>query len=348
MSFMPSLEPILEDPNVMEILIDNFDCVYVERGGQLVDVESPYASNDDLLAELVALTTAMGRRLDESHPIVDLRLSDASRVHIVIPPIALSGPSVVIRKFPARVLTAADVIHYESVSQDIITFLQACVDARVNMAVVGGTGSGKTTILNIICEMIPQAERIITVEAAASLRFNHDRRVVLEARPANLEGRGEVSLTDLILSTVKMRPDRIILGEAQGGEVLHLLQVMNTGHDGSMLSLHAIGTPDVLARLEAMASMGNPTIPLLTIREQLAKAIQMIVEIQRLADGRRKVVRVTEVMGMAGDSIQTQDIFEFYQTGTEGERIVGHFTATGNVPKFIRRLKVPMSLFTPR
>ncbi|MCB9438185.1 MAG: CpaF family protein [Anaerolineales bacterium] len=348
MSFMPSLESILEDPSVLEILIDNFDRVYVERGGQLVDVASPYVNNDDLMAELVDLAASMGRHLDESHPIVDLRLEDASRVHIVIPPIALTGPSLVIRKFPAKSLTIADLLGFGSLSEDIVTFIRACVEARVNLVMAGGTSSGKTTVMNIICEMIPPSERIITVEAMAALRFKHNRRVVLEARPANLEGRGEVSLTDLIVSTVKMRPDRIILGEAQGGEVLHLLQAMNTGHDGSMLSMHATGIPDVLARLETMASMGNPTIPLLTIREQLAKAVQVIVEQQRLPDGSRRIVRITEVMGMAGDSIQTQDIFEFYQTGIEGERIVGHFTATGNVPKFIRRLKVPMSLFTPR
>lgn len=348
MSFMPSLEPILADSKVLEILIDNFDTIYVERGGQLVDVTSPYASNDDLLAELQDLVNAMGRRLDESHPIVDLRLSDASRIHIVIPPIALTGPSVVIHKFPAQTLSVDDLLEYGSWSHEIVTFLQACAEARINMAIVGGTGSGKTTALNLICEMIPQTERLITIEAAASLRFNHPRRVALETRPANLEGKGEISLTDLVLSAVKMRPDRVILADAQGGEALHLFQAMNTGHDGSMLSLHAIGTPDVLGRLEAMASMGNPTIPLLTIREQLAKAVQLIVEIQRLPDGRRRVVRLTEVMGMAGDAIQTQDIFEFYQTGVDDDYIVGYFTATGNVPKFIRRLKVPMSLFTPR
>lgn len=350
---MPSLEDILSDPEVMEVMIDSFDQIYVEKRGQLTDVPSQYRSNQQLMDELQELAAAVGRRLDESHPIMDLRLWDGSRIHIVIPPIALKGPSVTIRKFSQKAHNAEDLLNFGSWNEEIVTFLRACVIGKINICVAGGTGSGKTTVMNILCGMIPDDERIITAEAASELRFAKKRLVALETRPPNLEGRGEISFSDLIISAIKMRPDRIIAGEVHGGEMIHLLQAINTGHDGCLFTMHANSSRDALARMEVMATMEFPTMPLLAVREQLASALDLIVHMERMRDGQRRISKITEVVEMHGESVQLQDIFEFRPTGFADGQQKGFFTATGIIPRFMSKLRnanidVPMNLFAPQ
>ena len=347
------LEPLLADPAITEILVDGHDRIYVERNHKLEDVPAGFRDDDHLLDIINRIAAAMGRRVDESRPMVDLRLPDGSRVNIIIPPIALNGPSMVIRKFTAaQAITVDDLMRFGVWDESMRDFLRACVHGMINVAVSGGAGSGKTALLNIIAGMIPNEERIVTLELASELRLSHKRVIRLEARPANLEGKGEVTLSDLVINALKMRPDRLILGDAHGEEVLHMLAAMNTGHDGSLLTLHANSPRDALARLEVMASFGNPSIPLLSLRETIASAIGLIVHIERLRDGSRKIVKVTEVQGMQGDVITLADLFVFQQTGIEDGKIAGRFAATGQIPKLMNRLRdrgvqLSMELFTP-
>jgi pilus assembly protein CpaF len=346
------LEPFLNDPEVAEIMVDGHDRVYVEKGGKFVDVPTPFRDEAHLLEVITALLAPLGRSVDESSPMVDARLFDGSRVNIVIPPISLVGPVLTIRKFLRTPLNVEDVLRFGTWSEDIVEFLRACVQGRLNIVVTGGTGSGKTTLLNLIAGMIPSDERIITVENAGELQLPQPRVVVLESRPANIEGRGEVTMCDLVFNALRMRPDRIVAGEVRAGEVLDLLQAMSTGHDGTMMTVHANSPRDVLARMETMATSANPSLPLLNVRQMMTSALDLIVHIERLHDGTRKVRKVTEVQGLQGDVVALADIFEFRQTGLVEGKVTGSFTATGHIPGFLTRLReggieLPLSLFTP-
>ena len=347
------LYPWLNDPAVSEILVDGHEKVYIERKGKFEDLApSPFNSEDELMQMIQTLAAGYGRFADESHPLVDLRLPGLL-VNIALPPIALTGPTMTIRKNTKGNLTIEDLLRLEAWSQDMVDFLRYCVLGRLNLLFSGGTGSGKTTVGNLISSLIPDDERIITIERADELLINKPRVVRLETRPANLEGRGEITAQDLVRNAMRMRPDRIILGEATGAEVLDMLQAMNSGHDGSFLSLHANSPLDALTRLEVMAGFGNPAIPLVTLRDQIASAIDIVIYQERLADGSRKILKVVEVIGVSDNVVTTQDLFEFRRTGTKDGKVQGIFTATGNIPRFIHTLReagieIPISLFTPR
>lgn len=346
------LEPLLADKDVVEILIDGYDRIYVERRGQFEDVPAVFRDNDHLLEVIDHILASQGRHVDENVPMVDARLPDGSRVNVVLPPVALNGPSVTIRKFTATLVNTDDLLRLGAWDETLFKFLRACVYGRLNMVICGGTGSGKTTVLNAMASLIPGDERIITIEPAAELRLPQKRVVRLEARPPNLEGRGEITLSDLVINALRMRPDRLIAGEVRGAEALHLLSAMNTGHDGSMFTMHASGPRDALARLEVMAGSANPSIPLVGLREMMASALDLIIDIQRLSDGSRKIVKVCEVQGMQGDAINLADLFVFQQTGVDNGKVSGRFAATGQIPKFLSRIRdagidMPMDLFTP-
>jgi pilus assembly protein CpaF len=351
------LEPLLEDPEVIEIMIDGHEKVYVEKEGKgLTDVPTPFRSEEQLMDVIEAIFVDMlGQKVSESNPILDGRLSDGSRVNVVIPPISLSGPVLTIRKFMGRALTVQDLLDFGSWSDDIVEFITACVRGRLNIVVSGGIGSGKTAVLNLLAGMIPPDERIITVENAGELQLSKElKRVIrLESRPANIEGRGEITIRDLVINSLRMRPDRIIVGEVRANEAFDLFQAMNTGHDGTMMTVHANSIRDVLARLETAITLSFPSLPLLSVRQQMASALDLITHQERLRDGSRKILKVTEVVGMQGDVIELQDIFEFRQTGVENGKMKGHFTATGHIPRFLDRfqaagIELPLSLFTPR
>jgi len=349
------LEPLLADPDVAEILVDGPKRVYIERRGKFEDSPQAFRDEAHLMAIIRRIVEPTGRRVDESHPFVDLRLWDGSRVNVVIPPISMSGPVLTIRKFFAKTLpTAADLIRYGSWAEPIVEFLRLSVAGRLNIVVSGGTGSGKTALLNIFGGMIPSDERrIIVIQNATELNLPQKYVVTLETRPPSLEGRGEVTMQDLVRNALKMRPDRILLGEALGAEALDMLQAMNTGYDGSMMTLHANNPRDALARLEIMSLLGNPSIPLLALREQMASAIQLIVHVERLRDGSRKIMTVAEVDGIQGDVIRLNGIFRFEHQGFEGGKVIGRFAATGHTPnRVLDRLKqenieLPTSLFMP-
>jgi pilus assembly protein CpaF len=286
------------------------------------------------------IVSPLGRRIDESSPTVDARLPDGSRVNAVIPPIALNGPTLTIRKFSKDPLTIDDLVRFGTFTNEMATFIKACVEARLNIVVSGGTGSGKTTMLNVLSSFIPDDERIITIENAAELQLRQDHVVRLESRPANIEGRGEISIRDLVINALRMRPERIVVGECRGGEALDMLQAMNTGHDGSMTTAHANTPRDTLSRLETMCLMAGMDLPMKAIREQIAAAVDLIVQQDRMKDGSRKITSITEVQGMEGDVIVLQDIFTFQQTGIENGKIVGRMKPTGIRPKFITRFEV--------
>jgi pilus assembly protein CpaF len=335
------LEPILRDDTVTEVLVDGPDKVYVERHGRLEDTPYRFRDNDHLMRFIHRIIAPLGRRLNEAHPTVDARLPDGARVNIVIPPISPGGPLLTLRKFYSLPLTLEDVIRYGSISERIVEFLEACVRSRLNILIAGGTASGKTTFTNMVLGMIPADERIITVEKMLELRPpEHLRRVVrLESQPP-VEGRDEVTLQDLIVNSMRMRPDRIVADEVFGAEVFDLLQAMNTGLEGTIFRVHATGPLDALSRLEMMATFANPSMPLLMIRQMMASAIDLIVYLERLLDGWRKVMKVSEVVGMQGDVVMVQDIFEFRQTGVDEDgKIAGEFVATGYVPTFLDRIQ---------
>jgi pilus assembly protein CpaF len=293
------------------------------------------------------IVSPLGRRIDESSPYVDARLPDGSRVNAIIPPLALNGPTLTIRKFEKDPLTIDDLIRFGSMSAEVAEFLKACVKARLNIIVSGGTGSGKTTLLNVLSSFIPNDERIITVENAAELQLRQEHVVTLESRPPNIEGKGEVTIRDLVINTLRMRPDRVVVGECRGGETLDMLQAMNTGHDGSLTTAHANTPRDMLSRLETMCLMAGMELPVRAIREQVASAVDLIVQQSRLRDGSRKIVNVTEVQGMEGDVIVMSDIFVFEQQGIENGKIVGRLKPTGIRPKFYERIEAAGIVLPP-
>ena len=334
------LEPLLADENVSEIMVNGPEKVFVERKGKLSKTNILFENNEHVMKVIDRIVSPLGRRVDESSPYVDARLPDGSRVNAIIPPLALNGPTLTIRKFEKDPLTIDDLVRFGSLSPEVAEFLKACVMARLNMVVSGGTGSGKTTLLNVLSSFIPNDERIITVENAAELQLRQEHVVTLESRPPNIEGKGEVTIRDLVINTLRMRPDRIVVGECRAGEPLDMLQAMNTGHDGSLTTAHANSPRDVLSRLETMCLMAGMDLPVRAIREQVAAAVDLIVQQARLRDGSRKVTSVTEVQGMEGDVIVMSDIFVFEQQGIENGKIIGRLKPTGIRPKFSERIEV--------
>jgi len=334
------LEALLADKSVTEIMVNGPDKVYVERSGKLTLTPTRFKDEPHLRRVIERIVTRVGRRIDESSPLVDARLEDGSRVNAIIPPLAVSGSTLTIRKFSTDPLKVADLVKMQSLSPEMAELLEACVLGRLNIIVSGGTGTGKTTLLNVMSSYIPETERILTIEDAAELQLKQSHVVTLEARPPNLEGRGRITIRDLVINALRMRPDRIIVGEVRGGEALDMLQAMNTGHDGSLTTLHANSARDSLRRLETMVLMSGMDLPLRAIREQIAYAIDCIVHLERQADGTRKVVQVAEVQGMEGDVILLQDIFVFERTGVDKTgRILGRLKATGIRPGFAEKLK---------
>lgn len=333
------IEPLLKDSSISEIMINGAHNIYIERKGRLQKSEVQFRDDEHLMHIIDRIVTAVGRRVDESSPLCDARLEDGSRVNIIIPPLALKGPTVTIRKFSKDALTVDKLIEFGSLNKEVASFLEACVKGRMNIVVSGGTGSGKTTLLNILSAYIPETERIVTIEDSAELQLRQDHLVTLETRPANIEGEGEISMRDLVKNALRMRPDRIVVGEVRSGEALDMLQAMNTGHDGSLTTGHANSARDMLSRLETMVLMSGMDLPLRAIRNQVASAVDLIVQISRLRDGSRKVVSVTEVIGMEGDIITMQDIFKYEQTGVDEDgKILGRFAATGIRPYCIDKL----------
>lgn len=344
------LEPFIADEAVTEIMVNGPRNIYIERLGNIERTTAAFESNDHVNRIIDRIVAPLGRRIDESSPYVDARLPDGSRVNAVIPPLSLVGPVITIRKFFKIPLTIERLIELGSITQEGVEFLAACVKSKLNVLVSGGTGSGKTTLLNILSSFIPENERIITIENAAELQLRQEHVVTLESKPPNIEGRGEVTIRDLVINSLRMRPDRIIVGEVRGAEALDMLQAMNTGHEGSMTTLHANAPRDALARMETMVLMAGMDLPHRAIREQISSAIDVIVQQQRMRDGTRKIVSVSEVQGMEGDVITMSSIFEFEQTGVENGKIIGRFMPTGLRPKFMDRIeasgiRLPPSVF---
>jgi pilus assembly protein CpaF len=347
------LEPLLNDPSISDILVNTHSQVYVERRGRLELTDVTFHDNAHLMKIIEKIVSRVGRRVDESSPMVDARLPDGSRVNAIIPPLAVDGPLVSIRRFGATPLTVQNLIDYKSITPPMIKVLESLGLAKVNILISGGTGSGKTTLLNLISGFIPGNERIVTIEDAAELQLRQPHIVRLETRPPNIEGKGEVTQRALVRNSLRMRPDRIILGEVRGAEALDMLQAMNTGHEGSLATIHANTPRDALSRLENMVSMAAVSLTPRAIRQQICSAITVILQASRLSDGTRKVVSIQEVTGMEGDIISMQEIFRFEQTGIDGDgKVQGHFCATGVRPRFADRLKtfgaaVPEDTFDP-
>ncbi|MCS7011845.1 MAG: CpaF family protein [Anaerolineales bacterium] len=344
------LQPLLEDETVTEIMVNGAKNIYIERKGKIHRVPVTFESNDHVMRIIDRIVAPLGRRIDESSPYVDARLPDGSRVNAVIPPIALNGPTLTIRKFFKTPLTIEQLIQFGTITPEALQFLKACVEARLNIVISGGTGSGKTTLLNILSSFIPADERIITIENAAELQLRQEHVVTLESRPPNIEGRGEITIRQLVINALRMRPDRIIVGEIRDDAALDMLQAMNTGHDGSMTTLHSNSPRDTLMRLETMTMMAGMDLPVRAIREQISSAIDMIIHQERLRDGSRKVVNITEVGGMEGDVITMTDIFVFEQTGYEGGKVLGRLRPTGLRPKAMDKIEaagihLPPSVF---
>jgi len=344
------IEPLLADESITEIMVNGAKSIYIERHGKLEKTSLTFESDEHILRIIDRIVAPLGRRIDESSPYVDARLPDGSRVNAIIPPLAINGPTLTIRKFSKTPLTVEDLVEIGTITPEAIEFLKACIYARMNVVVSGGTGSGKTTFLNVLSGFIPNDERIITIENAAELQLRQDHVVTLEARPPNIEGKGEVTIRDLVVNSLRMRPDRIIVGECRAGEALDMLQAMNTGHDGSLTTAHSNSPRDTLSRLETMCLMAGMDLPVRAIREQIASALDLIIHTSRFRDGSRKVVNITEVQGMEGDVIVMQDIFIFEQTGIEGGKIIGQLRPTGIRPKFITRIEaanihLPPSIF---
>ena len=338
------LEELLADDNVSEIMVNRFDEIYIERQGQLQRYNLTFTGDQAVMGVIERIVAPLGRRIDESSPMVDARLKDGSRVNAIIPPLALKGPCLTIRKFAKRKLSAADLVSFNAISPEMAEFLEVCVVGRKNVIVSGGTGSGKTTLLNILSNFIPMGERVITVEDAAELKLNHAHLVSLESRPANVEGRGGVPIRELVKNTLRMRPDRIVVGECRGAEALDMLQAMNTGHEGSLTTLHANTPRDGLARLETMILMAGMDLPLTAIREQIASAVDIVVQQTRFACGSRKVTSITELTGMESGKIQIQELFKFVSLGYLNEdgktgKVRGYFTGCDMVPSFYDELR---------
>ncbi len=333
------IEVLLSDETVSEIMVNGPEKIFIEQKGKLTRAPVTFEGDEHVMRVIDRIVSPLGRRIDESSPYVDARLPDGSRVNAIIPPLALNGPTITIRKFEKDPLVIDDLVRFGSMSNEVAEFFRACVMGRLNIVVSGGTGSGKTTLLNVLSSFIPENERIITVENAAELQLRQDHVVTLESRPPNIEGKGEVSIRDLVINTLRMRPDRVVVGECRGGETLDMLQAMNTGHDGSLTTAHANTPRDMLSRLETMCLMAGMELPVRAIREQIASAVDMIIQQSRLRDGSRKVMNVTEVQGMEGDVIVMSDIFLFEQQGIENGKIVGRLKPTGIRPKFYERIE---------
>jgi pilus assembly protein CpaF len=348
------LEALLKDPTVTDILVNRFDRIYVEKKGRLERSEVRFRDNAHLRQIIDRIVGMVGRRIDEISPMVDARLADGSRVNAIIPPLALDGPAMSVRRFGSRPMQLEDLINHGAFPPAVMDFISAAVQARCNIIISGGTGSGKTTLLNCLSRYIPPEERVITIEDAAELQLQQPHVVRLETRPQNTEGKGEVTQRDLVKNCLRMRPDRIVIGEVRGGEALDMLQAMNTGHEGSMTTIHANNTRDAMARLEVMIAMSGFEIPMKALRHQIASAVQLIVQAQRLTGGKRKVTRVSEITGMEGENVQIHDIFLFEQTGVDDKgNAVGTFQATGICPHCLDRInnrgiELPQDLFQRR
>jgi pilus assembly protein CpaF len=344
------LQTLLEDDTITEIMVNGAKSIYIERKGKVHRVPVTFENNDHVMRIIDRIVAPLGRRIDESSPYVDARLADGSRVNAVIPPISLVGPVLTIRKFSRNPITVEQLIQFGSITQESVQFLKACVESRLNIIISGGTGSGKTTFLNVLSGFIPADERIITIENAAELQLRQEHVVTLESRPPNIEGRGEITIRDLVVNALRMRPERIIVGEIRDEAALDMLQAMNTGHDGSMTTAHSNSPRDTLSRIETMTMMAGMDLPVRAIREQVSSAIDLIVHQERMRDGTRKVTHITEVSGMEGEVITMTDIFVFEQSGIENGQIVGRLRPTGLRPKFMDKIEatginLPPSIF---
>jgi pilus assembly protein CpaF len=344
------LEQFLSMEGITEIMVNGPKDVFIERSGKVSRVNVQFEDDDHLMRIIDRIVAPLGRRIDEGSPMVDARLPDGSRVNAVVPPIALNGPTLTIRLFAKIPFTVENIIDFGTITPEAVEFLKACVVSKLNIFISGGTGSGKTTLLNILSSFIPDGERIVTIENAAELQLRQDHVVTLESRAANVEGRGEVTIQDLVINSLRMRPDRIIVGEVRGGEALDMLQAMNTGHDGSLATGHANSTRDMLTRLETMVLMAGMDLPHRAIREQIASAVNLVVHQDRMRDGTRKVTSISEIQGMEGDIITTSEIFRFEQTGMENGKVIGRLRPTGLRPKFMWRIQdagimLPPSIF---
>ena len=345
------LEPLLKDPTICDILVNRCDQIYVERAGRLEKTQLTFKDNAHLMQIIERIVSQVGRRVDESSPMVDARLPDGSRVNVIIPPLALDGASLSIRRFGRERLTARDLIANLSVTEPMLELLKAMVRGRLNIVISGGTGAGKTTLLNVLSAYIPEEERVVTIEDAAELQLKQEHVVRLETRPPNIEGKGAVKQRQLVINSLRMRPDRILVGEVRGEEALDMLQAMNTGHDGSLTTVHANSPRDALSRIETMVSMANLNIPDRAVRQQIASAIHAVIQVSRLSDGTRKLTSICEITGMEGEVVCMQDIFRFERRGiTETGKTRGAFRATGMRPKFAERLlslglRLPANLF---
>jgi pilus assembly protein CpaF len=342
------LEPLLADDSITEVLVNGADQIYVERNGLLEECEVRFRDSQDVMRIIERIVAPIGRRVDESSPMVDARLPDGSRVNVIIPPLSLKGPCISIRKFARAAYGPEDLLRLNSLTADMLEFLRTCVIARLNIVVSGGTSTGKTTLLNMLSSFIPNNERIITIEDAAELQLQQRHVLTLEGRPPNVEGKGQVTIRQLVINALRMRPDRIVVGEVRGGEALDMLQAMNTGHDGSLTTAHSNSPRDSLRRVETMTLMAGMDLPLRAVREQISSAFDLVVHLNRLADGTRKIVNISEVQGMEGDVIVMQDIFRFVQTGFADGRALGYFTGTGVRPKFMDKLESTGLYLSPK
>src|SRR5712672_1217133 len=334
------LEPLLRDPAISDILVNTYKHVFVERGGQLERVATTFQDDKHLMRVIDRIVSAVGRRVDDSSPMVDARLPDGSRVNAIIPPLAVDGPILSIRRFPAERLRAEDLVSLRALTKPMLEFLSHCVKARLNALISGGTGAGKTTLLNVLSSFISERERIVTIEDAAELQLHQEHVVRLETRPPNVEGKGAVRQRQLMVNALRMRPDRIVLGEVRSEEALDMLQAMNTGHDGSLTTVHANTPRDALTRIETMIAMGATNLPDRAMRQQISSAIQLVVQQTRMSDGTRKVTAISEITGMEGDVITMQEIFVFEKMGiTQDGKVIGRFRATGVRPKLCERLR---------
>lgn len=348
------IEPLLKEESITEVMVNGPKQVYIERSGKLVLTDITFRDNHHVMTIIERIVAPIGRRIDESSPLVDARLPDGSRVNAIIPPLSLVGPCLTIRKFSRDPLTVDNLIGFGTLTENMASFIKACVEGRLNVVISGGTGSGKTTTLNVLSSFIPNDERIVTIEDAAELQLRQDHVVTLESRPANIEGKGAIMIRDLVRNALRMRPDRIVVGEVRSGEALDMLQAMNTGHDGSMTTGHSNSPRDTLSRIETMVLMAGMDLPVRAIREQVASALDLIIHQTRMRDGSRKITQITEVQGMEGDVIILQDIFTFVQTGKdEFGRVIGSFRPTGIRPRFIEKLeengiRLPNELFWPK
>ena len=345
------LEPLLRDPGISDILVNTYKNVYVEKGGKLERLPTTFQDDRHLMRVIDRIVSGVGRRVDDSSPMVDARLSDGSRINAIIPPLAVDGPLLSIRRFPAERLKAHDLVNIRSMTRPMLEFLEHCVRSRLNMLISGGTGAGKTTLLNVLSAFISERERIVTIEDAAELQLHQEHVARLETRPPNVEGKGAIKQRQLLVNALRMRPDRIVVGETRGEEALDMLQAMNTGHDGSLTTVHANSPRDALTRVETMIGMGAVNLPERAMRHQIASAIQVVIQQTRLSDGTRKVTSISEITGMEGDVITMQEIFMFEKIGITAEgKVIGRFRATGVRPKCSDRLRaagiqLPASMF---